>query len=131
MGRCIDEKGDCLNRIHEFAVKYLSLYRNPQTKEADVFEGFSNVCFDLGFEMDCGDAFVACFSVDAFHDADEFVKIKDNISDINLLGGAIFSKWRYITHWSYCEKLLDDNNRKWFINAFSKLAELSDREIDD
>ncbi len=118
-------------KIHEFADKYISLYRNPQTKEAEVFEGFSEACFDIGFEMDCGDAFVACFSVDAFHDADEFVKIKDNISDINLLGGAIFSKWRYITHWSYYEKLLDDNNRKWFINAFSKLAELSDREIDD
>ncbi len=80
--------------------------------------------FSLKFEMDCGQAFKAAFpNTNAFYDYKAFEKIIDQVDDINLLGSAIFSKWRYITHWGETS-LLRPELRMWFIVAFSRLAVL-------
>ena len=50
----------------------------------------------------------------------------DDVTDIFLLGSAIYSQWRYFNHWAYSgEDILEPQNRAWFISAFSRLAQLS------
>lgn len=88
-----------INEIHEFAVRWFEKYRSPDTSEQEVEEGFSEECFALGFEMDCGKSFEAAFpGMNMLNDADAMNKIIDQIQDVHLLGSAIFSKWRYVTH---------------------------------
>ena len=118
-----------LDKIHEFAARYLELYLNPETREPEVEKGFGEQCFGLGLRMDCGNSFTEAYSMEPFCDPDELGKIVDRIDDISLLGSAIFSKWRGITHWSQ-SSLLNDENRRWFIIAFSRLEELSREQTD-
>jgi len=111
--------------IHEFAVRWFEKYRSPSTSEHEVEEGFADECFALGFEMDCGKAFEAAFpDTNAFNDYEALDKIIEKVQDVNLLGSAIFSQWRYVTHWAEAD-LLAPQYRKWFIIAFPRLAVLT------
>jgi hypothetical protein len=111
--------------IHAFAIKYFNLCRNPQTQEPEVEEGFADECFALGFDMDCGKAFESSFpDSNAFNDYEALDKIIEQVNDVNLLGSAIFSQWRFVTHWAEAS-LLDPQYRKWFITAFSRLDVLT------
>ena len=48
------------------------------------------------------------------------------MTDIPLLGSAIYSQWRYFNHWAYTgAEILEPENRAWFILALSRLALLS------
>ncbi|MEG0355980.1 MAG: hypothetical protein RR621_10065 [Lachnospiraceae bacterium] len=118
------------NEIHEFAVHWLEKYKSETTTERDVTDSFDIECVTLGFEMDCGKAFeTALPNTNALNDADALYAIIDKIQDANLLGSAIFSKWRGITHWEE-SSLLAPKCRNWFITAFSRLEILtSNQEI--
>ena len=57
---------------------------------------------------------------------DELDKVIDEVNDIQLLGSAIYSRWRYFNHWAYdATSILEFENRSWFILALSRLAVLS------
>lgn len=85
--------------IHKFAIRWFEKYRDSSTKEYEVEEGFGDECFALGLDMDCGKAFEAEFpDTIAFNDYEALDKIIEQVKDSSLLGSAIFSKWRYITH---------------------------------
>lgn len=112
-------------KIHAFAVRWFEKYRSSGTSEHEVEEGFSEECIALGFKMDCGKSFEAAFpETNAFNDADALYEIIDQIQDVHMLGSAIFSKWRYITHWAEVS-LLDPQYRNWFITAFFRLDVLT------
>lgn len=112
-------------KIYEFAQKYYLLYRSDKTKEFEVDNGFAEKCEKLGFKMDCWESFKLAFpDVNPFEDADAFKRALRQTNDEILIGSAIFSIWRSITHWSYGH-LLDDENRELFIPAFARLIELS------
>ena len=110
--------------IHEFAKKYFDLYRSPKTTNFQVEEGFAEECFSLEFKMDSGDSFCEKYPK-AFNNVDELDKIIEKIDDPYFLGTAIFSQWRYITHWSYCSHPLDSEFRPWFITAFGRLVAIT------
>lgn len=112
--------------IHNFAVRYYNLYFSLQTDEREVKEGFGEQCLALGFKMDCGKRFIKTFSNDALYKNEYLEKIINSIDDVDLLGSAIFSHWRYVTHWGYADYLLDKANRPWFITAFKRLIELTE-----
>lgn len=78
--------------IHTFAVKWFDVFRNTKAVIEDVeTTAFSDECFALGFEMDCGKSFENAYpEVKAFADYRELDKIVDGITDIPLLGAAIF-----------------------------------------
>ncbi len=118
-----------LNEIHEFAARYLKLYSNPGTTEAELEKGFGDLCFGLGFEMDCGKSFVETCSKEAFLSYEALERIIDGIDDACFLGTAIFSKWRCITHWEE-SSLMSEENRRWFIAAFSRLAAITREQAD-
>ena len=118
--------------IHAFAVKWFDMFRNTKTVNHEVEDStFADECFSLGFEMDCGKAFESAFPESkAFNDYRELDKIIDSIDNVPLLGSAIFSKWRYFTHWAGPgEDILSFENRSWFITALGRLERLaSDNE---
>lgn len=111
--------------MNAFAKKYLALFESADTTEEDVCRTFADECFALGIEMDCGKAFVAAYGADAFSDAASLKKITDKITDVDLLASAIFSKWRYITHWTY-DACLSNDNREWFIAALRRMISITE-----
>lgn len=115
------------SRIHDFADHYFNLYCDPRTTNKQVCDGFAEKCFDLGFEMDCGNAFCERYPK-AFNDYTELEKIIEEIDDPQFLGTAIFSQWRYVTHWSYCSHPLDPEFRPWFISAFGRLMTITSED---
>lgn len=110
--------------IYAFAKYYFNIYRNPKATNIQVEEGFADKCFSLGFQMDSGNSFCEKY-LHAFNDAEELDKIIEEIDDPQFLGTAIFSQWRYITHWSYCSHPLDPEYRPWFICAFGRLMAIT------
>ena len=59
-----------------------------------------------------------------FNRAESFERVIDSVDDIWILGNAIFSNWRRITHWSFARGFTGEN-RAWFLSAFRRLKELS------
>ena len=114
-------------RIHAFANHYFDIFRDPNASNFQVEEGFAEKCFALGFEMDSGNSFCEKYPK-AFNDYSELDKIIEEIDDPQFLGTAIFSQWRYITHWSYCSHPLDEQYRPWFITAFGRLVTITSED---
>ena len=112
-------------KLHEFALRYLEMYRNPETEEIDLYAGFSEECFSLGIEMDVGRSFSEKYSAEAFRNSEALSEIFDEVNDVQALANAVFSNYRRITYWSY-ENLSDEENRKWFVTAFRRLAGLTE-----
>lgn len=110
--------------INAFARSYLALLTDHHTQERYLLEGFAESAQSLGFVMDMGRAFQTRYSEEAMDSPRALLDIIDQIDDPMLLGSAIFSRWRYITHWTD-SSLLDDENRAWFITALGRLAELT------
>ena len=110
-------------KLQNFAKKYLALYENRITTEHDVCESFADECFNLKINMDCGKEFEVATGVKLISDAATEAII--SLNDSTLLASAIFSRWRYITHWSESESCLDKHNKEWFILAFRRLSELA------
>lgn len=111
-------------QIHAFANHYFDIFRDSKAANFQVEEGFAEKCFALGFEMDSGNSFCEKYPK-AFNDYSELDKIIEEIDDPQFLGTAIFSQWRYITHWSYCSHPLDEQYRPWFITAFGRLVTIT------
>ena len=114
--------------IHAFAVKWLDEFLHTKTVIEEIeTSAFSDECFALGFEMDCGRAFERAYpDVKAFTDYRELDKIIDDITDIPLLGSAVFSKWKSFTHCTDpSEDILSFMNRSWFITALGRLEYLT------
>ncbi len=89
----------------------------------------SDDCAALGFEMDCGHAFERVYGRAVF-DNKALDQVIDGVTDIPLLGSAIYSRWRYFSHWAYMPAdIVSPENRGWFITALSRLAFLSSGNI--
>jgi len=112
--------------IKEFTEKWLERFQDPNICYIELVEHyFADDCQALGFEMDCGHAFHEHYG-NAINNADELLKIIDEIDDIRLLGSAIYSQWRYFNHWAYSgAEILEPKNREWFIIALKRLDKLA------
>lgn len=78
--------------------------------------------FGLGFEMDCGHSFEEAYGL-RLGDADGIGDLA-RVDDIAVLGSAVFSQCRYLTHWSggYGER-----ESTWLVAALRRLEELAGR----
>ena len=113
-------------RLHDFAIKWHDRFQDRNTYFAEITDRvIADECAALGFEMDCGKAFKRIYG-NAVCDFNELNKVIDNITDISLLGSAIYSQWRYFNHWAWSPaEILKEENRMWFILAFDRLAFLT------
>ncbi len=90
-----------MKQIHDFAVKWCDKFRDQNINSLEVTDHFmADECKTLGFEMDCGHAFENIYG-NAFNNCNELKKVIDDITDISLLGSAIYSRWRYFNHWRH------------------------------
>lgn len=115
------------HRIRRFALIWKQMYENHKTTPFYFFEDHAFVgegLEDLGFDMDCGRSLEAAFpDMNAFRDNAALKRIIERI-DLQTLGNAIFSQWRYWNHWSMSP--MEDDDFQWFVIAFSRLAELTE-----
>lgn len=112
--------------VYDFAMKWLVKIQDPDVSFIDLVESaMADDCSNLGFEMDCGHAFSERYGDASYSDKALSAIIKD-VTDIDLLGSAIYSRWRYFNHWAYsAAEILEPDNRAWFVLALSRLAQLS------
>ncbi len=117
--------------IKQFATKWLDRFNDPDVQYIELVDHWmADECRSLGFVMDCGQAFCKDYQV-AFNDCDALNNVIGRITDVSLLGSAIFSKWRYYNHWAYSgSEILEPENRKWFILALERLKTLSEKALD-
>lgn len=116
-----------MKQIHEFAVKWYDKFRDKKTNYIELVDHYmADDCEELGFVMDCGHAFSEKYDK-AANDFEALERIIGKITDIPLLGSAIYSRWRYFNHWAYSgEEILELQNRAWFTMALSRLGELAE-----
>ena len=101
-------------QLNDSGIPDIQIVDNPS-----VGDGFK----ELGFMMDCGHSFEDRYG-DAFRDPDSLEKIIDDIDDLQVLGSAIFSKWRYYNHWAMEESIRDEESMRWFNMIIKRMMEL-------
>ena len=113
-------------KIRRFALIWLQMYRNHATVPFAFFEDVEFMgegLADLGFNMDCGKSLEKMFpGNNIFRDNAALQRIINQL-DIQTLGNAIFSQWRYWNHWSNAP--MEEADFQWFVIALSRLAELA------
>ena len=115
-------------RIWRFAMVWLEMYKHHATIPYRYFEDgyiLGEEFFSLGFSMDCGESLKKALpdAIDFFTNNEELKKHIGKL-DIQTLGNAIFSQWRYWNHWSMCP--MEEKDFEWFVIAFTRLAELAE-----
>jgi len=112
-----------MKQVYDFAVKWCDKFRDQKINYIELVDHYmADDCDALGYKMDCGNAFSERYGK-AVNDYEELDKIIDDVNDIDLLGSAIYSQWRYFNHWAYTgEEILEFKNRSWFVLALSRLA---------
>ncbi len=113
--------------IHAFSLKWYNRFLSSEANYEEFIEPeMGEECRELEFEMDCGNAFMDIYG-EAIHNASELESIIGQVSDVFLLGSAVFSRWRYFNHWAYQgSEILMPENKKWFLIALKKLASLTE-----
>ena len=90
-----------IKRVHDFSVKWLIKFRDEKIDYLELVDHcMADDCKALGFIMDCGHAFAEKYG-DAAHNFMALDRIIGQVTDIPLLGSAIYSQWRYFNHWAY------------------------------
>lgn len=99
------------------------LHKGLQTNGISALERFdwSEKLLSLGFKMDCGDSFKETYNL-SLGDSDGLKNAYHDIKDIQVLGNAIFSECRYLTHWSMDA---GENEFTWLMTALSRLEEIA------
>src|SRR5690625_1766519 len=119
---------DYKENVHRFAIKWIEKFQDEAIDYVQLVDHYlADGCESLGFYMDGGENFYAKYG-NAVNDADALKEVIHYIHDIDLLGSAIYSRWRYFNHWAYdAAKILLPKNRMWFIIALRRLATLSEK----
>ena len=76
----------------------------------------------LGLEMDCGRSFRIVCGLE-LGDLRGLEPCLDRIDDPLVLGSAIFSEWRYFTHWA--TEPMGDEHVRWFELTARRLEEIT------
>ncbi len=130
MRDCAESSASCSEQeLISFIRKWLPKFRDTRTPYAELFDApFADDCSRLGFEMDCGKAFEKEYP-EAFNNLWEFKDAVDEIEDVDLLGSALYSRWRYFNHWNDYGTF-EKNDRRWFVFALERLAYLAGEKAD-
>lgn len=117
-------------KVYIFAKKWLEKFCNSQADEMEFTEYYmADDCRALEFIMDSGKAFEEKYGL-AASSYDELKEVINKIDNIELLGSAIYSRWRYFNHWAMGgESILEFKNRAWFITALNRLIELTEDNL--
>ena len=115
--------------IKTFTEKYIDYFLTkfaPDSREYyDLFDSssFPDECWSLGFEMDCGESFIAAYGEEAWHSHSGLSSVIGKVDNITILGSALFSEWRYFNHWAYGHATEED--KEWFLTILQRMQELT------
>lgn len=110
------------DKINHFAKKWRQKFFD---RTHDVGElKFAEDCWDLGFTMDMGLSLQEAFPNIKIESPLSLKTIINTIDDIEFIGTAIFSYWRFRCklEWGI---IYNDETREWLLLAFDRLIELT------
>ncbi len=119
-----------MKQIYEFAVKWYDKFRDRKINYIELVDHYmADDCEAFDFIMDCGHAFTEKYG-DAASNCEALERIIGQVTDIPLLGSAIYSRWRYFNHWAYSgEEILEPQNCAWFMMALGRWGELANDQF--
>ena len=113
--------------IFWFAKRWEERFLSGNLTDRVFEERFGAECAALGFQMDCGQEFdrlyPRCFGIKDGTLAETIA----SIGDVDLLGSAVYSQWRFLTHWSYSYEL-DQDTCRWFGLILRQMRELTRKQ---
>ena len=98
--------------IYQFANKWEKRFSSEKFPTKAFEDSFGEECSTLGFQMDCREEFCRQFPNCFQSSYDNLEKDLQNARDVDVLGSAVFSQWRFLTHWAGPYDLND--YRRWF-----------------
>ena len=112
----------CKSKIHEFAIKWQKKFAERSLKVAENI--FADECFALGFKLDMGTSLKAAFPGIEIEKPESIKTVIAAVDDIEFLGSAIFSYWRWRCklEWGIIH---NDESREWMLIAFNRLIEIT------
>lgn len=113
--------------IHLFAKEWQSKFLKGKSALYDFEEGFGNACIKLGFQMDCGEECNKQYPDLMQKTGGEIHETVEAINDLELLGSAVFSYWRYLTHWAWIYDLNQDTC-EWFAIVLGRIKDLTKKQ---
>ena len=109
-----------IDDVREMAEYYRTYFAQPGN-DLDI-DNFEERWSSLGFKMDYGESFVEEFTWDAFLKLDKLKEIIGKVCDVQQLGDAIYSEWRYITQVSNAHT---EEETEWLLIALDRLIKIS------
>ena len=115
--------------IKTFIEKYIDYFLTKFAPDSpsyyDLFDSpsFPDECWSLGFEMDCGESFIAAYGDESWYSHEGLLSVIDKADDVRILGSALFSKWRKFNHWAYGHATEED--KEWLLIILRRMQELT------
>lgn len=122
----LDGRGGGMNRraVKAFARRFREALERDGIAALERFD-WSCGFFGLGFEMDCGHAFEETYGL-RLGDARDAERGFPGVDDVAVLGSAVFSQCRFLTHWSNGYR---ERDAAWLVAALKRLEGLCDRAV--
>lgn len=125
------------NHLTDFCNKYIEYFEHEYGRSPQSFYDFFDTfvfpkeCDRLGFRMDSGESFIEKYGTHMLNEVCPSSDIND-VTDIQLIGNALYSKWRYYNHWASSHP--GEDEIKWFIvmlRQMKKLISIQDNDASD
>ncbi|MBO4531754.1 MAG: hypothetical protein J5767_14075 [Paludibacteraceae bacterium] len=117
--------------IINFAQKYIDFFEKKFGSDKSKYwffgdDYFAKDCEALGFEMDCGQAFIAV-DKDSWPTSSVLKDNLDKFTDINIIGSGLYSKWRAFNHWGSPLEAKEDT-KQWYLILLRRLIVLCSQD---
>ncbi len=114
-------------QLHAFALKWLRKFGDENSSPEELAgPELGAECAAMGFQTSVGHTFSAVYG-QAGWNCMELENVVDGITDIPLLGSAVYARWKHFTpRPGLRRRITEPENRAWFMLALDRLAVLSD-----
>jgi len=113
--------------IFEFLKSWTKRFSSHELTKIEFEENFGDICASLGFQMDCSHEFDRLYPGSSQIPSTELDAMINSIQDVDLLGSAVYSQWRYLTHWADFYEL-DKDTCHWFKIILRQMKELTKKK---
>lgn len=121
---CRTQDYDGKYEIHAFAETWYQVFSSEEVSGRRFGNAFGDKCCRLGFRMDCGKEFIRMYPECFDMYSKKIETVIDSIEDIDLLGSAVYSQWRYITYWT--QGPVDEETCRWFALVLGQMKKLTE-----